>query len=307
MTSTTVVPEVTTSEPFTSTSTTIVPEISTSTPFTSTSSPSTTSSSTTTTAVVPEISTSTLTTVVPEISSTTPFTSTSSPSTTVVPEVSSSTLSTSTESSSTTVVPKVIPSKPFTSKSSTLNSTSKKVVPKVIPSKPFTSKSSTSTLKPITSTSTEKYVGHLEDESKFDEEYEPTTKPTKIQRKSGVLSTKKSKVRVEDKPEEKEESTVPTAVFDQQALDKVSNVPTDFLVLDESNDLIVTGLPNQTFTTTNAYKKEEEAKPLSQGSTLLLFLLAALLFCACVLASTLAFVSSFRNERTFEEQEEQIL
>jgi hypothetical protein len=148
-------------------------------------------------------------------------------------------------------------------------------------------------------TSTKKPKINLEDES---EEYEPSTKSTKLQRKSGVTSTKKSKINVEDKSEEKEEypkeSIAPIAVFDQQALDKVSNIPNDFLILDENNDLVVTGLPNKIFTTTMAHKIEEEEKPLNQGSTLLLFLLAALLFCACVLASTLAFVSSFQDERT---------
>jgi hypothetical protein len=194
----------------------------------------------------------------------------------------------------------------YTSESSTSTSSSSSVVPKV-----YTPKSSTST-----TTSTEKYIGHLKDESEQEEEYEheETTKSMKIQRKSSrkslasssrkslVSSTRKSKVYVEDKPEEKEEdpkeSPVPIAVFDQQALDKVSNIPNDFLILDENNDLVVTGLPNKIFTTTMAHKIEEEEKPLNQGSTLLLFLLAALLFCACVLASTLAFVSSFQDERT---------
>ena len=76
-------------------------------------------------------------------------------------------------------------------------------------------------------------------------------------------------------------------------------------MLDESNDLVVTSLPNRIFPSTTTHensKEEEETQPLNQGSTLLLFLLAGLLFCACVLASTLAFVSSFRNERTSEEQ-----
>jgi hypothetical protein len=50
-------------------------------------------------------------------------------------------------------------------------------------------------------------------------------------------------------------------------------------------------------------KNKKEQKPLSQGSTLLLFLLAVFLFCACAMASTLAFVSSFRNERTTGREE----
>jgi len=216
--------------------------------------------------------------------------SSTSTSSSIAPTVYTPESSTYTSSS---VAPKV-----YTSESSTSTSPSSSVVPKV-----YTPKSSTST-----TTSTEKYIGHLKDESEQEEEYEheETTKSMKTQRKSSrkslVSSTRKSKVYVEDKPEEKEEdpkeSPVPIAVFDQQALDKVSNIPNDFLILDENNDLVVTGLPNKIFTTTMAHKIEEEEKPLNQGSTLLLFLLAALLFCACVLASTLAFVSSFQDERT---------
>jgi hypothetical protein len=90
----------------------------------------------------------------------------------------------------------------------------------------------------------------------------------KTPRKSGVSSTTKSKVDVEDKSEEKEdpkESTDTTAVFDPQALDKVSNISNDFLILDENNDLVVIGVPNRIFKRTKTHKKEEEAKPLNQG------------------------------------------
>ena len=102
-----------------------------------------------------------------------------------------------------------------------------------------------------------------------------------------------------NKPKEQnsEDTRIRTAVFDDKALDKVANIPHDFLILDENSDLIVTGLPDRmsSSSTTMVYREKEE---LNQGSTLFLFLLAALLFCACVMASTLAFVSSFPSERT---------
>jgi hypothetical protein len=175
------------------------------------------------------------------------YTTESSSSLPVASKVYTTESSTSTSSSS-TVVPKV-----YTTEASTSTLSSSTVVPKV--SKPESSTSS--------STSTEKYIGLLKDEEEY--EYKQSTKPIKIQRKLGVSSIRKSKVNVEDKSEDPKESTVPTAVFDQQALDKVPNIPNDFLMLDETNDLVVTGLPNRIFTTTKAYKKEEEAKPLNQG------------------------------------------
>jgi hypothetical protein len=72
------------------------------------------------------------------------------------------------------------------------------------------------------------------------------------------------------------------------------------MILGENND-IVPSLPNKISTSTMKNKKEQ--KLLNQGSTLLLFLLAAFLFCACAMASTLAFVSSFRNGRTSGREE----
>jgi len=138
-----------------------------------------------------------------------------------------------------------------------------------------------------------------------------TTKPSKIQPEEQepeestklmktfkkVLTTKPSKIQLEDLSAE--EPTAPTAVFDQEALKKISYIPNDFMVLDENNTIVVTDLPEKHPLTTMKYKNEQQ--PLTQGSTLILFLLAALLLCACVMASTLAFVSSFRNERTSEE------
>jgi len=115
----------------------------------------------------------------------------------------------------------------------------------------------------------------------------------KTTQKSKLIPTINSNVRSE---EDSEEPTAPIAVFDQEALNKIPYVPNDFLILDENNTLVVTDLPDKLSTST--IQNTEEQKPLNQGSTLLLFLLAALLFCACVMASTLAFVSSFQNERT---------
>ena len=43
---------------------------------------------------------------------------------------------------------------------------------------------------------------------------------------------------------------------------------------------------------TTEQSEEQQPEALDQGSTLLLFLLAALLFCACLMASTIAIVSS---------------
>jgi hypothetical protein len=50
-------------------------------------------------------------------------------------------------------------------------------------------------------------------------------------------------------------------------------------------------------TKTSVFIQPVEENQLSQGSTLLLFLLAALLFCAFLMASTIAIVSSFQNGR----------
>jgi len=126
-------------------------------------------------------------------------------------------------------------------------------------SKVSTSKSSSSI-----STSTEKYIGLLKDDNEYDEE-EQSTKYTKIQRKS---SGKKSKVYPEDKSDD-EESAVPTALFDQKALDRVPNIPNDFLMLDESNDFVVTSLSNRIFPSTtthqNIKEEKEDMQPLNQG------------------------------------------
>jgi hypothetical protein len=83
-------------------------------------------------------------------------------------------------------------------------------------------------------------------------------------------------------------------------LKTVVNVPNDFLILEENDGIIVTDFPSKLSQVTT--ENPSQPKPLNQGSTLLLFLLSALLFCACLTASTLAFVSSFHNERTLEKK-----
>jgi hypothetical protein len=118
--------------------------------------------------------------------------------------------------------------------------------------------SSSSTITPVFTTletSTNKYTGFLEE----DEEPNKYTKIRKEQVKSKLPPTK---VPVDETEEISKDSTIPTALFDEQALKKVSNIPNDFLQLDEKNDLVVTDLPNKYSTTTEEYKE----KPLlNQG------------------------------------------
>jgi len=120
--------------------------------------------------------------------------------------------------------------------------------------------STSSILAPELYTSTKQYIGLLKDEKVHEVEEEPpkefittekeTTKPK-------LAEIKKSKDHSE------EELNAPTAVFDQEALKKVSNVPNDFMVLDENNDVVVTGVSNILPTSTMEYKKE--LIPLKQG------------------------------------------
>lgn len=72
--------------------------------------------------------------------------------------------------------------------------------------------------------------------------------------------------------------------------------------LDDNDTMVVTDISKEF--SKSPKQVETTEMPLNQGSTLLLFLLAALLFCACVMASTLAFVSSFRDKRTLVEKEQ---
>lgn len=125
-------------------------------------------------------------------------------------------------------------------------SSSSSVAPQI-----FTSQSSTSSSK-----STEKYPDLLKDDNEHDHDQEQTTKSIKTQKKFEI----KAKVQLE---EDSKESTVPTAVFDQEALKKIVNIPNDYLILDENNDIVVTGLPSQMFTST--MKTKNEQKSLNQG------------------------------------------
>lgn len=137
-------------------------------------------------------------------------------------------------------------------------STSSSVVPKLSKSSSssvapqiFTSQSSTSSSK-----STEKYSDLLKDDNEHDHDQEQTTKTIKTKTKSEI----QPKVQLE---ENSKESTVPTAVFDQEALKKIVNIPNDYLILDENNDIVVTGLPSRISTST--MKNKNEQKSLNQG------------------------------------------
>jgi len=63
--------------------------------------------------------------------------------------------------------------------------------------------------------------------------------------------------------EDPHESSVPIAQFDQEASDKIPNVPVYNMILDENNTLIVTDLPEK-FSTTSMKNLNEE-KQLNQG------------------------------------------
>lgn len=140
------------------------------------------------------------------------------------------------------------------------SSTSSSVAPQLYTSEPSTSTS--------TSTSTKKYTGLLQDDKEIEKPIKTlrkgTLKPKESDEDSKELSTKKSKFQSKDKSDEdSKESPARTAVFDQDSLKKFSNVPNDVMMLDESNDLVVTGLPNKLSTTTKENTKEQ--KPLNQG------------------------------------------
>jgi len=95
------------------------------------------------------------------------------------------------------------------------------------------------------STSTEKYPDLIQNEQ--------TTKYMKTPKSEVTLTKQKSE----------EESTVPTTLFDQEALNKISNVSNDLTILDENNDIVVTGLPDNI--STFIMKNIKEEKILNQG------------------------------------------
>jgi len=115
------------------------------------------------------------------------------------------------------------------------------------------------------STSTEKYTGLLKYQKENKEEEEEPEEPTKLTKTIKKVSPiKPIKVEIEDQStEDLKGPTAPTAVFDQEALKKISYVPNDFLILDENNTLVVTELPEKLSTST--LKNLKEQKPLTQG------------------------------------------
>jgi hypothetical protein len=141
----------------------------------------------------------------------------------------------------------------------------------------------------------------LQSEDKSEEDTKMTT------------TTKRSKVHTEDKSEEEDtkDSKFPVAQLDQEPSKNQAIYPDNIMILEKSTEVVTVspGKLTKPIKTQDKDSSEHEdeheddhkpKKPLNQGSTLLLFLLAALLFCACLTASTLAFVSSFQNERTLE-------
>jgi len=113
-------------------------------------------------------------------------------------------------------------------------------------------------------TTTQKYTGLLKDE--VEDEERPTkyvkeqrTSPLESKETISLTSTKKTKVH---SAEDSNELFVPLALFDQEALKKVSNIPNDVLILDENND-VITNFPERLSTSTMENKNEQ--KELKQG------------------------------------------
>jgi competence protein ComGF len=139
----------------------------------------------------------------------------------------------------------------------TLSSTSTPISSTVAP-KFSVSVSSTSTL-----TSTEKYIGLLKNENVTEEE-EPIKPLKKIRRRPHLKLTPTTPViQSKETEEDPHESSVPIAQFDQEASDKIPNVPVYNMILDENNTLVVTELPEKLSTT--AMKNLNEEKQLNQG------------------------------------------
>jgi len=91
-----------------------------------------------------------------------------------------------------------------------------------------------------------------------------TESKDRLEEDSKVSTTKSWKTQSKDKSEEdSKDLAAPIAFFDQGALDNIRNVPNDFLVLDETNNIVVTGVPDKLSATTMENMKEE--KPLNQG------------------------------------------
>jgi hypothetical protein len=120
----------------------------------------------------------------------------------------------------------------------------------------------------LSSTSTENYVNHLNNDNEHEhhhvreqeQDQEQSIKPIKSKK-----VTSKSKFSSFDQhfDESSTDTTVPTAVLDQEALKKLAYVPDHILILDENNTLVVTDMPNKWKTST--ILSIDEAKPLNQG------------------------------------------
>jgi len=118
--------------------------------------------------------------------------------------------------------------------------------------------------KPVTTPAPEDEHEHV-----HEEEPEQSTKPMKTLRKPvpkpEVKPSRKITTQSEvESDEDSKESGARTAVFDQEALNKVSNVPNDFMVLDENNDFSVT-VQSVDKISTSTMKNIKEKKPLNQG------------------------------------------
>jgi hypothetical protein len=99
--------------------------------------------------------------------------------------------------------------------------------------------------------STEKFTGHLDDE--VEEE-----KPKKTYKKVSKYPTEPKTTKVE--PED--DSHIRQAVYDQSALDKLTNVPNDLMVLDVKNNVVTDASIKLT---TDVMKNETTEKMLNQG------------------------------------------
>jgi hypothetical protein len=152
----------------------------------------------------------------------------------------------------------------YTSESSTSTSTSTS-------SSTSTSTSSSTSSSTPSSTSTKKYIGLLTDEEQHGGEEEQQQQPkkpirTQIRRKSQkkLTTTIKPKLESEDQPEEdSKEPFIPIAVYQQDTLKTVVNVPNDFLILEENDGIIVTDFPSKLSQVTT--ENPSQPKPLNQG------------------------------------------
>ena len=151
-------------------------------------------------------------------------------------------------------------------------------------------------------------------EGRVDEQHEDEEKPVKhMTMKTKKAPMKKNQVeRHEDKSHEdkshedkshEEDSQVRSAVYEGSVMRNMSTLPTNEMQVEKNDQLIE--IPKDLLRPMKTQVKSSK-QPLSQGSTLVLFLVAALLFCACLMASTLAFVSSFQNGKRLRRDHRQM-